>query len=57
MAKPTPAALIVIYRRVLVKYDAAGDPMAAVQRRLIAALEAKIAAPSDKAPAASRVRR
>ena len=37
--KPATDDLLVIYRRSLAKYEATGDDMAVVQRRLIAQLE------------------
>ena len=37
--KPTTDELLVIYRRSLAKYEATGDDMAVVQRRLIERLE------------------
>lgn len=37
--KPTREEKLAIYRRVLRKYEAEGDPKADIQRRLIARLE------------------
>ena len=37
--KPTTDELLAIYRRSLARYEATGDPMAVVQKRLIARLE------------------
>lgn len=42
--KPTTLELIQIYSATLVKYEATGDPMAVVQRRLIAQLEREVSA-------------
>ena len=43
--KPTTDELLVIYRRSLAKYEATGDAVAVVQRRLIAQLEREKPAP------------